>query len=216
MASELTVGYESFSNLQLYKVNGIPILNLKHLCHVLDKLTIPHVSKEELLEKPGTEIENKKLMPIEVSVGNIDNETVNKDVVKDTRTENKSNIKCIGQSPELSEEDKESYISFDIISESNADIKREMKSEKKAECEHRENEEDYDQFSEYTVDTGSFYQIVSDDPLLLDCENFIHFELDKEKVIVLNISEAYTKSKEILKQYAITLPRSEDLPAQPY
>ena len=212
----MTVGYESFSNLQLYKVNGIPILNLKHLCHVLDKLTIPHVTKEELPRKTGTEIENKKLMANEISLGSIDNETGNKDVVKDTRTENESNIKCIGQSPEPSEEDKESYISFDIISESNVDIKREVKSEKKAECEHRENEEDYDQFSEYTVDTGSFYHIISDDPLLLDCENFIHFELDKEKVIVLNISEAYTKSKEILKQYAITLPRSEDLPVQPY
>ena len=216
----MTVGYESFSNLQLYKVNGIPILNLKHLCHVLDKLTTPHVTKEEPSEKTRTEMENKKLVANELSVGNIDNKTVNKDVVKDTRIENESNINCVGQSPEPSmepsEEDKESYISFDIISESNVDIKREMKSEKKAECEHRENEEDYDQFSEYTIDTGSFYHIVSDNPLLLDCENFIHFELDKEKVIVLNISEAYTKSKEILKQYAITLPRSEDLPAQPY
>lgn len=41
LAAELTTGYETMANLQLFKVNGIPILNLKHLASVLDDITRP-------------------------------------------------------------------------------------------------------------------------------------------------------------------------------
>lgn len=56
---------------------------------------------------------------------------------------------------------------------------------------------------------------VGDDPTLLNREDFVHFELDKEKIIVLHIPTAYNAAPEILQQYAIGQPRSNDLPSPP-
>ena len=71
-------------------------------------------------------------------------------------------------------------------------------------------------YSQYTDTMENLYHRAGDDPLLLDCTNFLHFELDKDKVVVFNISSAYTKNSEILKQYSITAPRSDNLPEQSY
>lgn len=206
LASELTVGYEAFSNLQLYKVNGIPILNLKHLCHVLDKLTTPHVSIKDCSKEIGNK--NCDTRSLTSSEGGS---------IEAVRIEVEGRAE-LAKNTGPTEEDKDSYTSFDIISESNADSKREQpeKGERQENLDEVHEKKEFCEFSDYTIETGSLYHSVSDDPLLLDCHNFIHFELDKEKVIVLNISEAYTKSKDILEQYAITLPRSENLPEQPY
>ena len=71
-------------------------------------------------------------------------------------------------------------------------------------------------YSEFTSESESFYYDAGDDPLLLDCTNFVHFELDKDKVVVFHIASAYSKNSEILSQYAISSPRSDDLPKQQY
>lgn len=185
-------------------MNGIPILNLKHLCHVLDKLTTPHVSKNDFRKETGNKVDCMGSV-MSREGGNME----------PMRVEDEGRAE-LAKNTQANEED--SYTSFDIISESDADSKRERPEsiERPENIEDEHDKKEFCEFAEYTIDTGSLYHSVSDDPLLLDCHNFIHFELDKEKVIVFNISEAYTKSKDILKQYAITLPRSENLPEQPY
>jgi hypothetical protein len=54
---------------------------------------------------------------------------------------------------------------------------------------------------------------LEDDPTLLSRNDYLHFELDKDKIIVLPVLTACKHSTEILKQYSIGQPRSEDLVA---
>ena len=68
-------------------------------------------------------------------------------------------------------------------------------------------------FEEFTRESANLYTQVKEESLLLDCENFINFELDQDKIIVLKIKEAKKKSNDILRQHAITNPRSVDLPS---
>ncbi|XP_002154609.3 uncharacterized protein LOC100210718 isoform X2 [Hydra vulgaris] len=178
LASELTAGYDGFANIQLYRVNGIPILNLRHLCHVLDQLTLPHVNsctidviakpKSFSLSKNDSLTESIELcQPIESLNGH------EKDFnCKSVEVEKNSN-ECIGG--------------------------------------HKSRA-----YSEFTSESENFYHGIGDDPLLLDCTNFVHFELDKDKVVVFHIASAYSKNSEILTQYAISSPRSNDLPEQVY
>ena len=206
LASELTAGYDSFSNLQLYRINGIPILNLNHLCHLLDKLTLPHTGA----------IARAKVAEIDSSLGGASSrpdEDIELSVTKpsDEPTES-GKLECLS----LTDREKESYTSFDALTEpvvedreNNTDVMHSL------EMSHIVNQEDR-LYSEFTNQTQNLYYGAGDDPLLLDCTNFIHFELDKDKVIVFNIASAYTKSMEILTSYAISSPRSQDLPPQEY
>ena len=68
-------------------------------------------------------------------------------------------------------------------------------------------------FRQFNRESPNLYETsAEDDSLLLDCENFINFELDQNKIIVLNIKDAMEHSHAILKQHSITYPRSTDLP----
>ncbi|XP_057313371.1 uncharacterized protein LOC130654772 [Hydractinia symbiolongicarpus] len=205
LASELTAGYDSFSNLQIYRVNGIPVLNLKHLCHILDKLTLPHSGKSETaatanLINSGA---SDRLDNIEPALRRSEN---GRDSPESTATVS------------LTDRERESYTSFDKLSggvEIGDDLDRTVESAEVEKRLHKLQQEDR-LYSEFTSETQNLYYGAGDDPLLLDCTNFIHFELDKDKVIVFDIASAHTKNLEILRQYAISLPRSENLPCQQY
>lgn len=211
LASELTAGYDSFSNLQLYRINGIPILNLKHLCHLLDKLTIPHTNNnkggaDSFKMNPSSAATLTHPADVEISMAKTLNEC----------GESSNNMECLS----LSEREDESYTSFSQLTDTVVEGEREnivdMTSSLVMQPLQCNNNNDERVFSQFTSQTENLYYGAGDDPLLLDCTNFIHFELDKDKVIVFNIGTAYTKSLEILKSYAITSPRSQDLPAQTY
>lgn len=72
-------------------------------------------------------------------------------------------------------------------------------------------------YSEFTRKSSNLYAVeMEEESPLLDCDNFINFELDQNKTIVLNIKDAKDNSKSILQQHAITHPRSIDLPSCPF
>jgi len=52
---------------------------------------------------------------------------------------------------------------------------------------------------------------LEEDPTLISRNDYLHFELDKDKIIVLQILAACKHSPDILQQYAIGQPRSDDL-----
>ena len=206
LASELTAGYESFSNLQLYRVNGVPILNLRHLCHLLDRFTAPHIASQE--KQKGT-------LALTPAIDRIDSQ---------------DSVGTVGAVKATTENDSESnvYTSFDHIDRS-LSVEDTAGSDTDGDvCDVGCSEDDVVQkksiplseeeilFSQYTDTMENLYHRAGDDPLLLDCTNFVHFELDKDKVVVFDISSAYTKNNEILKQYSITAPRSDNLPKQSY
>ena len=78
------------------------------------------------------------------------------------------------------------------------------------------NDADVELYKEFTRDSPNLYTKLLDESLLLDCDNFVNFELDKDRIIVLNIEDAKEKSNSILEQHAITNARSKDLPACPF
>ena len=212
MASELTAGYDSFSNLQLYRVNGIPILNLKHLCHVLDKLTVPHMSKKNGSANTSEILamdvgEKLTIQPAEVAD---DSNSIGR---------NSPNLDC-SNGVTVSQREKDSYTNFDAMKEETAE-ERERNADNINETEERKKQqhaliENDILYSEFTTKTQNLYYGAGDDPLLLDCTNFIHFELDKDKVVVFDIASAYIKNPEILSQYAISSSRADSLPKQQY
>ena len=146
LASEVTTGYESgFSNMQLFRVNGISVLNLIHLCHLLDQFSKPHV-----VEEPD-----------------------DKEAVSSSDAKGEETVEGVS-----SDESKEGVADFTALQNDQND---------------------------------SF-----DDLVLLDCVNFLHFDLERNKAIVLEIEPALKKSGEMLKTYGISSPRSQDLPQQKY
>jgi len=180
-------------------------LNLRHLCHVLDKFTLPHtntllqtdpIANDSTIEKtPGERAEN-------------------------TTTTNDSSdlsLSVCSAIKTLNREKDETYTSFKAMDEESVLINRERETNSDTSLNEKEalSEEDL-LYSQYHDGMDNLYFGVGDDPLLLDCTNFIHFELDKDKVAVFNIGTAYTQNSEILKQYAITATRSDNLPEQKY
>ena len=202
----MTAGYDSFSNLQLYRVNGIPILNLRHLCHVLDKFTLPHTSAI-LQTDPTIDVSNTEKTP----GGSAGNTTTTDD-------RNDLSLPVCSTVETFDREKDETYTSFKTIDGGeSALISRERETNDETSLNEKEelSEEDL-LYSQYHDGMDNLYFGVGDDPLLLDCTNFIHFELDKDKVAVFNIATAYTQNSEILRQYAITSSRSDNLPEQKY
>ena len=232
LASELTTGYETMANLQLFKVNGRPILNLKHLASVLDEITQPF-SKSEGSRDPGDSVENilntesslkvnslskqaatvvdkssepnqrqsDNIIPLK-EVGAVDDSDQSRscaklktleDVKKDSE---RGNLVCENESVSLShyrntvvECRKQDFVKADSCSSDSLFLS-----------------------TTHTMDTCAG---VEEDPTLLNREDFVHFELDKDKIIVLHIPTAYKAAPEILQQYAIGQPRSDDLPPPP-
>jgi len=228
LASELTTGYETMANLQLFKVNGIPILNLKHLASVLDQITKPF-GKDKDSYAPGakTEIALTTESCVEDSAVRKQNEiTVKSSVTNQRQADNLIPLKEVGgvdsdmrscAKLKTLEDVKKDSERGSSICDSDTDSLSDYRSAS-AEC----SKKDFVKADSYSSDsffsstqTNEGNSGVEEDPTLLNREDFVHFELDKDKIIVLHIPTAYKAAPEILQQYAIGQPRSDDLPTPP-
>ena len=219
LASELTAGYEAFGNLQLFRVNGIPVLNLHHLCYLLDIFTQPHVSENPQKDEPAdleSSFEPKTVKGLQMLSTSCDSSHTigeegpgrNKPRAEDeiftmpctllddcSKITSFTNIdddynNCCKISQATGFDNKISSTSFSTYSQA-----------------------DHEKYREFCRTSPNFYAVEGEDEsLLLDCENFIKFELDQNKIIVLNIKDAKENSHSILQQHAITHPRSTDMP----
>eukprot|EP00112_Aurelia_sp_Birch-Aquarium-sp1_P012613 Seg2652.1 transcript_id=Seg2652.1/GoldUCD/mRNA.D3Y31 product="Protease Do-like 10 mitochondrial" protein_id=Seg2652.1/GoldUCD/D3Y31 len=260
LASELTAGYEAFSNLQLYRVNGIPVLNLRHLCYLLDQFTRPHLNDKntsaanirkvaaldsnlgqnpELQNAASQDNEGTKDQgdPMEAQ-GKAENEagsvvaslsgsnkklhvTVSSEpAVKKSRIDSKNENPSV-VSQQISKHqtksdamtcfgDIENYYASEPVHDQMASPGNDVTNDK---IYSAYNDADIELYKEFTRDSPNLYTKLLDESLLLDCDNFVNFELDKDRIIVLNIKDAKEKSNSILEQHAITNPRSKDMPA---
>lgn len=206
LASVLTTGYENLSNLQLYKVNGIAILNLKHLASVLDHITGP------LLANIDNDVsKDKTSMATNMDLSCSENDKTchalherERAQVKDedcTTLRNPRDEILQGESTSTACEsrsiNKERPGMLNIVPASGTVVG-----------------------SDKVATAGGFSHIPSlregnagleEDPTLLSRGDYLHFELDKDKIIVLHILTACKHSPDILKQYAIGQSRSDDL-----
>lgn len=217
------------ANLQLFKVNGIQILNLKHLASVLDQITKPF-SKNEGSTSPSVKTE------ITMTTENF---------VKDSALQKQNEVVVKSSAPNQRQADnliplKEVGGMDDSDSRSCAKLKTLEDVKKDSERGSSICDSDTDSLSDYrssstecskqdfvkhdscsqdsffsSTQTGEGSTVVEEDPTLLNRDDFVHFELDKDKIIVLHIPTAYNAAPEILQQYAIGQPRSDDLPAPP-
>ena len=199
---------------------------MKHLCHLLDKLTLACIDNEGD-NTEGLKDADKLAESDADNLPSIENSTSQPDEHDGQESGRNSPGKNKEEDISAIDREKESYVSFDVLSEGGDETER-LTDVRVAPIEQtdggkqlgvKQNDflsESERIFSEFTTETENFYYGAGDDPLLLDCTNYIHFELDKDKVVVFNISRAYKKNLEILSQYAISTPRSDDMPKQTY
>lgn len=201
-------------------MNGIPILNLRHLCHLLDRFTNPHISSSKDDASNAAANENSATVtsknstvtaattstkPEEMVAASVDNGYTSFKTI-DGELSSTSNDIVVGNCSNDGN-DKDGI-------DSSGDIRDAV--EESVERNSLKLTEEEILYSRYTDTMENLYHRAGDDPLLLDCTNYVHFELDKDKVVVFKISSAYTKNSEILKQYSITASRSDNLPEQSY
>lgn len=232
LASELTTGYETMANLQLFKVNGRPILNLKQLASVLDEITKPF-SKSKDSQDPGDKMENILTTESCVKVNSLSKQAaavVDKSSEPNQRqSDNIIPLKEVGAIDDsdqsrscaklktLEDVKKDSERGSLVCESENVSLAHYRNTA--VECRKQDfvkadscSSDSLFLSTTHTVDTSSG---VEEDPTLLNREDFVHFELDKDKIIVLHIPTAYKAAPEILQQYAIGQPRSDDLPPPP-
>ena len=228
LASELTTGYENMANLQLYKVNGVPILNLEHLATVLDAIIKPNSQRtteehKQLTDKPtetstdGGAASNRDCRPRE-----------------DCPTASELNVSeridsegCVnfGAFSDDSLADERARFTCEVRA-SPAAVAERQQGATTITAEHRDcGEREPSLQPSSSPDTkpvtssralDPIYSGLEDDPTLLMRDDYVHFELDKDKIIVLHIPAACKSSPNILEQYAIAKPRSDDLPMPPW
>ncbi|XP_027036479.1 protease Do-like 10, mitochondrial isoform X2 [Pocillopora damicornis] len=229
LASELTTGYETMANLQLFKVNGRPILNLKHLASVLDEITIPFGKPEDSQAKGGTTARTVTSESfVEDNISTKQGELTAKSCEVHKRQDD--NIIPLKEVTTIDDTDGRSCAKLKTLEDVKKDWERgnnvcESDSHHLSHYRKTSNEcrkQDFTQTDSRSSDlylsttqTTDMNSGVGDDPTLLNREDFVHFELDKEKIIVLHIPTAYNAAPEILQQYAIGQPRSNDLPSPP-
>lgn len=230
LASELTTGYETMSNLQLFKVNGRPILNLKHLASVLDEITKPF-SKTQHFQDPGEKMERTLTSESCAKDNSLPNQAPVAEKSSGPNQRQGDNIIPLKQVGAIDDSDSRSCAKLKTLEDVKKDSERGSSvcdSENVSLSDYRNSSTEYrkqdfmkaDSCSSdslflsttQAMDTGSG---VGDDPTLLSRDDFVHFELDKDKIIVLHIPTAYKAAPEILQQYAIGQPRSDDLPPPP-
>jgi len=211
----LTTGYENLSNLQLYKVNGIAILNLKHLASVLDLITGPLIAKSNGNQNHNITCKDlPESFSASVDLGCSENDKTCHALHERERAQ-------IGEEDCTMKSQREVVLQGDTVSTT---------------CESRSSTKERPGalniipasgavVGSEKVSTGeaAFSQIpnlcegnigLEEDPTLLCRDDYLHFELDKDKIIVLHILSACMLSPDILKQYAIGQSRSEDLVAK--
>lgn len=216
------------ANLQLFKVNGIPILNLKHLASVLDQITMPF-SKGEDWYRPVAkkEVSVTAESCAEDSALQKQHEiTVKSSTTNQRHADNLIPLKEVGSVDELDsrscvklktlEDVKKDSERGRSVSDSEADSLMDYRSSS-TQCGKQDFMKDSHSSDSFfsSTQTSDENSGVDEDPTLLNREDFVHFELDKDKIIVLHIPTAYKAAPEILQQYAIGQPRSDDLPAPP-
>lgn len=223
LASELTIGYETMANLQLFKVNGIPILNLKHLASLLDQITMPFsnsekfhnpAAKSEVTVTAANCLEESSLpKPTEISVKNCaTNQRQNENLIplKEVGDVDESNSRSLAKIKTLEDVKKDSERGTPVC---------EGETDSLADCPRSPVQWSKQDFEKESCPAESFFSSgnsgVEEDPTLLNRNDFVHFELDKDRIIVLHIPTSYKAAPEILQQYAIGQPRSDDLPAPP-
>ena len=217
------------ANLQLFKVNGIPILNLKHLASVLDEITKPFSDGGGQSEQS---LETTRLTAMEEELEDgthEDGEPIGKDSAENPRQVEEilrlkegggetdcSDARCYAQLKTLEDVkkpcDRESSVceatSNALAGYSNAPLKRGDFT-----CSKTNSAVSPSLLFSTQPSKGSGG--VDEDPTLLNRKDYVHFELDKDKIIVLHILTAYKSAPDILQQYAIGQPRSDDLPPPP-
>lgn len=218
------------ANLQLFKVNGRPILNLKHLASVLDEITIPFGKPEDSQAKGGTTArtvtsescveDNSSTKQGELTAKSCevhkrldDNIIPLKEVTTIDDTDGRSCAKL-----KTLEDVKKDWERGNNVCESDShplSYYRKTSNECRKQDFTQTDSRSSDSLYLSTTQTTDMNSGVGDDPTLLNREDFVHFELDKEKIIVLHIPTAYNAAPEILQQYAIGQPRSNDLPSPP-
>lgn len=217
------------ANLQLFKVNGTPILNLKHLASVLDQITKPFskggcchspcakmeitVTSESCVEDSALQKQNDITVK---SSGTSQRQADNLIPLKEVGAVDESDSRSLAKLKTLEDVKKDSERGSSIC-DSDTDSLLDYRSST-AQC----SKQDFAKADSCSSDsffsstqTGDENSGVEEDPTLLNREDFVHFELDKDKIIVLHIPTAYKAAPEILQQYAIGQPRSDDLPAPP-
>ncbi|PFX23537.1 protease Do-like 10, mitochondrial [Stylophora pistillata] len=230
LASELTTGYETMANLQLFKVNGRPILNLKHLASVLDEITKPFSKPQDSQAKGETTV---RTVTSESSVEDNSNTKQGELTVKscEIHKRHNDNIVPLKEITTIDDTDGRSCAKLKTLEDVKKNSERGSsvceidvhpmslyrttskgcRKQDFTQTDLRSSDALYLSTTQATDMTSG----VDDDPTLLNREDFVHFELDKDKIIVLHIPTAYNSAPEILQQYAIGQSRSNDLPPPP-
>ena len=218
------------ANLQLFKVNGIPILNLKHLASVLDDITRPFSKDGDSHNSAAkTEITVTTDSCLKASPLPKQNEVTVKSSGAANPRQNE-NIIPLKEISGIDESDSRSCAKLKTLEDVKKDVERgssvcdgdfdSLSDDRSSSTDPRK--QDFvksdscarDSFFSSTQTTEE-NSGVDQDPTLLNREDFVHFELDKDKIIVLHIPTAYMAAPEILRQYAIGQSRSDDLPTPP-
>ncbi|EDO41765.1 predicted protein [Nematostella vectensis] len=207
LASELTTGYENIANLQLFKVNGTPVLNLKHLAKVLVEITHPFETTGDptVITHAGrnpSSVETRQATRTDIASGsegvvsNRQNYTSFASIEDEVRdvTKSEASVMCESRTMSFEGEGTENRAT------SRADHQRDI--ERSAPSSFGSNSK---------TSLNSTFSGLDEDPTLISREDYVHFELDKDKIIVLHIPSAAKHSPEILRQYAIGQPCSDDL-----
>lgn len=231
LASELTTGYETMANLQLFKVNGRPILNLKHLASVLDEITKPFSKPQDSGESGGEKMartltsescvfDNSCTKQGEVTVKTCEASKRQGDNIiplKEVGTIDDSDGRSCAKLKTLEDVKKDSERGSTVCESDSHALShyRNTSTECRKQDFTKSDSCSSDSLFLSTMQTMDTNSGVDEDPTLLNREDFVHFELDKDKIIVLHIPTAYNAAPEILQQYAIGQPRSDDLPPPP-
>lgn len=186
------------------------ILNLKHLASVLDQITQPILQNAKDNEGDTTQVHSEQTTN---SIGSSCNDGFGSSGTSDALNEREKGS--------YNDEDcRSSKITRDEILGSETEESRTLITERP----HALNVVSTSQTQDGPdkLSSGGFTCFLNrsersagleDDPTLLSRDDYLHFELDKDKIIVLPIETACTNSPEILKQYSIGQSRSDDLVA---
>lgn len=186
------------------------ILNLKHLASVLDRITQPILQNAKDNEGDNTQVHSEQTTN---SIGSSCNDGFGSSGTSDALNEREKGS--------YNDEDcRSSKITRDEILGSETEESRTLITERP----HALNVVSTSQTQDGPdkLSSGGFTCFLNrsersagleDDPTLLSRDDYLHFELDKDKIIVLPIETACKNSPEILKQYSIGQSRSDDLVA---
>lgn len=205
------------SNLQLFKVNGIPVLNLKHLAVLLDEIVKPYINKK--VDVTSQSRDGGVAMDTECQED--EGGAKNASRIERTSEDESASLKVFDEEARMSDRTRSTAESRTDLSQNDRDTVVGAHTIAQGSCSISPKQMPPSSVKGYQFNVSEanpldgVYMGLKEDPTLLNWKDYLHFELDKDKVVVLQISAAYKASAEILKQYAIGTPRSDDLPPPP-